>query len=69
MNNNKKIAKAMGAAATAAIASAAVASATTAANAADHPEDHFGIPPYLPDRPRRLAPCRGHAPNVTLRRP
>jgi hypothetical protein len=33
------------------------------------PKAHFGIPPYLPDRPDRLAPCRGHAPDVTLRRP
>ena len=35
----------------------------------DHPEAHFRTPAYLPDRPDRLAPCRGHTPDVTLRRP
>ena len=35
----------------------------------DHPEARFRTPAYLPDRPDRLAPCRGHAPDVTLRRP
>ena len=35
----------------------------------NHPEAHFRTPAYLPDRPDRLAPCRGHAPDVTLHRP
>ena len=35
----------------------------------DHPKARFRTPAYLPDRPERLAPCRGHAPDVTLRRP
>eukprot|EP01048_Picozoa_sp_COSAG05_P019603 COSAG05_NODE_3112_length_2316_cov_5.407758_2_plen_165_part_00 len=35
----------------------------------DHPEAHFRTPTYLPDRPDRLAPCRGHALGVTSLRP
>ena len=33
------------------------------------PKAHFRTPAYLPDRPDRLAPCRGPASDVTLRRP
>ena len=34
----------------------------------DHPEARFRAPAYLLDRPERLAPCRGPAADVTLRR-